>query len=68
MDKVQFKTHNLDMLLHLSGLEEKIRTNCIASWSVVADWDPEVRYSTQDTDERAAVAMLEATKVVLKIL
>jgi hypothetical protein len=63
-----FKTHNLDLLLHLSGMEEKIRTDCMASWSVVAGWDPEVRYSTQDTDEQTAVAMLTATKTLLETL
>lgn len=63
-----FKTHNLDLLLHLSGVEEKIRTDCIALWSVVAGWDPEVRYSTQDTDAQTAVAMLAATKALLEFL
>lgn len=63
-----FKTHNLDILLHLSGLEEKIKTDCIAYWSSVADWDPEVRYSTQDTAEQTAVVMLAATKALLEIL
>ena len=63
-----FRTHNLDMLLHLSGLEEKIRTDYIAFWSVVADWDPEVRYSTQDVDEQTARAMLAATRSLLEVL
>jgi hypothetical protein len=30
------KTHNLDILLRLSGVEEKIKTNYMVDWSIVA--------------------------------
>ena len=63
-----FKTHNLELLLHLSGLEEKIRKDYVATWSVVIGWDPEVRYSSQDPDEQTAIGMLSATKVLLDVL
>lgn len=36
-----FKTHDLDVLLSLSGSEEKIKTRYLAEWSAVATWDPE---------------------------
>lgn len=39
-----FRTHNLDVLLHLSGIEERIKRELLAEWSVVADWDPGSRY------------------------
>jgi HEPN domain-containing protein len=64
-----FKTHDLDVLLHLSGCEDKIKLKHLADWSVVAQWNPEARYNpignVQDSD---AKDMLESTKELLKIL
>src|SRR5919202_1269551 len=39
-----FRTHDLDILLHLSGAESKIKTDHLAEWSIVATWDSNVRY------------------------
>lgn len=40
-----FRTHNLDVLLHLSGAEKKIKEpNPMAEWSIVLAWDPDARY------------------------
>jgi hypothetical protein len=39
-----FRTHKLDVLLTLSGIKNKIRTGFLAEWSVVASWEPEMRY------------------------
>ena len=39
-----FKTHDLDILLHLSGSESEIKKVHLAEWSAVAKWDPEARY------------------------
>ena len=61
-----FRTHDLDVLLHLSGVEGKIKTKHLAEWSIVVTWDPEVRYrvigaaSAQD-----AVDMIQATRTIL---
>lgn len=63
-----FKTHNLDLLLHLSGMEEKIQSDYMALWSIATGWDPEIRYSSQDTDEPTAIALITATKALLEIL
>jgi HEPN domain-containing protein len=64
-----FKTHDLDVLLHLTGCEDKIKLKHLADWSIVAQWNPEARYnpigSVQDSD---AKDMLESTKELLKIL
>jgi HEPN domain-containing protein len=40
-----FKTHNLDVLLSLSGAENIIKRKYLAEWSAVAAWDPEARYN-----------------------
>lgn len=61
-----FRTHDLDVLLHLSGRETKIKRQALAEWSTVATWDPEVRYrsigaaSRNDADRmiRSATAAL----------
>ncbi len=64
-----FKTHDLDVLLHLTGCEDKVKLEHLADWSIVAQWNPEARYnpigSVQDSD---AKDMLESTKELLKIL
>ena len=44
-DYRSFKTHNLDVLLHLTGVEEKIKAELFAEWSAVTVWDPESRYN-----------------------
>jgi len=44
-DYRSFKTHNLDVLLHLTGIEEKIKRELFVEWSAVAEWDPESRYN-----------------------
>lgn len=64
-----FKTHDLDILLHLTGCEDKVKLKHLADWSIVAQWNPEARYnpigSVQDSD---AKDMLESTRELLKIL
>lgn len=63
-----FKTHNLDILLHLSGMEELIQDGYVFAWSLVSEWDPEIRYSTGHVDEEMALSMLTATKTLLEVL
>lgn len=41
-----FKTHNLDVLLSLSGREQIIKQTHLADWSIVGVWNPEARYHT----------------------
>lgn len=64
-----FKTHSLDVLLKLSGVEDKIKKNFMAQWSIVAKWDPEARYEKvgSATKQRAKL-MIEATKILLGAL
>ena len=39
-----FKTHDLQTLLKLSGVEDKIKFNYLSDWSIVISWNPELRY------------------------
>jgi len=64
-----FRTHDLDVLLHLSGQAATIRTHSLVDWSTVAQWDPEVRYRTAGTTTAAeASAMTTAATNLLEVL
>lgn len=60
------RTHNLEVLLHLSGIEVKIKTKMLAEWSVVNQWTPESRYSPIGKATQAdASLMIASTKKLL---
>ena len=63
------KTHDLEILLRLSGIEARIKTKYLAEWSVVLDWDPEKRYQRmgQATEQQANDMKVSATKLVAVI-
>ncbi len=64
-----FRTHDLEILLHLSGIEDRIKTNHLAEWSVVATWDSNVRYRPiGSTSSQDAAGMIQSTKALLGIL
>ena len=65
-----FKTHNLDTLLLLSGVERKIKRYNISEWSVVVDkWSEENRYKPIGTMTRQdAKDMIESTKKLINKL
>jgi HEPN domain-containing protein len=64
-----FRTHDLDVLLHLSGRESLIKPRYLTAWSVVAMWDPESRYLPIGNASAAdANAMLRSAREVLGAL
>jgi hypothetical protein len=68
-DLQSFKTHKLDILLSLSGAEQKIKKNFLAQWSSVANWDPEVRYKKiGSATEQTAKIMINSARILLKAL
>ncbi len=60
------KTHNLEILLRLSGVEGRIKTRLMREWSLVLGWDPEKRYRTlgQSTEQQAKDMIAAVTKLV----
>ena len=65
----RFKTHKLDILLKLSGIEDKIKRNFLADWSVAATWDPEARYKPVGTATQGdALAIIESTRILLRFI
>ena len=64
-----FQTHDLDVLLRLSGQEARIKHDLFDLWNAVAMWNPESRYSVIGTIQRAdAESMNNAAEQLLKAL
>src|SRR5262245_7371103 len=64
-----FQTHELDVLLRLSGQEARIKQDHFALWNVVAVWKAESRYNIIGTAGQAdAAAMISAAKQLLEVL
>jgi hypothetical protein len=64
-----FRTHNLDVLLSLSGVERRIKTHFLAEWSAVVTWDPEVRYKPVGSAARHdAELILASARDLLRVL
>jgi hypothetical protein len=60
------KTHKFQDLLHISGVEKKINAKFIAEWSIVMQWDPEIRYLSDGQTPKDAKLMIEATETLLR--
>lgn len=61
-----FKTHDLDVLLRLSGREAYIKKQFLADWSVVNSWNPDGRYQPVGTvSKQEAQAMIAAAKLLM---
>ena len=64
-----FKTHNLEVLLRLSGTERKIRSKFLAEWSIVLGWNPETRYRKMGTaTKQDALDMIAAVTNIVGAL
>ena len=64
-----FKTHDLDVLLSLSGREQGVKTDHLAEWSAIGTWDPEVRYRRIGSATKAdAELLVSSAEVLLKAL
>ena len=67
-DFASFKTHNLGVLLRLSGREKQIKgkATLLTAWSVVRSWNPEQRYDRIGT--RTAVDARDMTEAAKRLL
>ena len=64
-----FQTHELDVLLRLSGQEGRIKQNQFALWNAVAIWRVESRYNVVGTVQQSdAAAMIQAAEEILAAL
>jgi hypothetical protein len=64
-----FQTHELAILLHLSGQAARVKENHFALWDAVAFWRAESRYNVAGTAQRLeATAMIHAAEELLTVL
>ena len=64
-----FQTHDLDVLLRLSGQEARIKQEHFDKWNAVAVWKVDSRYNVVGTIQRAAAElMIEMAERLLKAL
>ncbi len=64
-----FRTHDLAVLLRLSGRADRIRTKHLIDWSVVAEWDSESRYRVIGTaKQKDAAIMIESSTSLIRVL
>lgn len=64
-----FQTHELDVLLRLSGQETRIKQQHFDLWNVVAVWRAESRYNAIGTVGRTkAEEMIDAAERLLSVL
>jgi len=64
-----FKTHEVDILLNLSGREKIIKSKFLVEWSFVRNWNPEYRYQPIGKIKKIdAHTMLMSTKNILNAL
>ena len=61
-----FRTHDLDVLLHLTGLEKSIKISYLAEWSAVAKWNPAARYHPIGTaNKNDTQLMISSAKILI---
>ena len=68
-DLQTFKTHDLDILLRLSGREQYIKVNLFPEWTAVSQWNPEARYQPVGsvTAETVQDMISAAQKILAKL-
>ena len=64
-----FQTHDLDVLLRLSGQDARIKQNHFPLWNAVARWTVESRYNAVGVVQQlGAMAMTQAAEEMVAIL
>lgn len=64
-----FRTHDLDVLLRLSGLEPAVKQQHFAVWNLLAVWKVETRYNAVGTASQAhATAMVSSADTFLGLI
>ena len=64
-----FQTHNLEVLLDLSAIEDRIIAVLGADWEIVAEWNPEQRYKPRGTYTKDdADTMISISARALKVI
>ena len=69
-DYRSFRTHNLEVLLYLSGVYERIAVDLKEDWARVLKWQPELRYAITiaDSETPTAATMMSSAERILEAL
>ena len=70
-DKKTFRTHDLELLLELSGLKKVVFADIVmlAKWQIVSPWNSEIRYKAPGTFSNAdADSIINATRDILNYI
>jgi len=63
------KTHDLDVLLSFTGIEEEMKSTFLTEWSLISNWNPENRYNLSGTvSENDINQMIQSAKTLMEIL
>ena len=65
-----FKTHDLNLLLRLSGVEDQVKDGdeALIEWSIISSWSPDMRYSLQNQTEEKVKLLFDIVEMLLKKL
>jgi hypothetical protein len=65
-----YKTHDLNVLLRLSGLEKAVQadTTIFAKWQIAKQWTSEMRYKVGAVTQAEAQDIISATKDVVNFV
>jgi hypothetical protein len=68
-NKGNLKTHNLEVLLDYTAIQDHVRTVFLEDWSVATQWTPERRYDPRGTKSLVeAEEMIAAAQNLLRVL
>ena len=68
-DYQSFRTHDLKVLLRLSGQESRIMQDLPDTWWAVSNWDPDLRYRIPGSaSQSGAATLLERMRQVMQAL
>ena len=68
-DYQSFRTHDLKVLLRLSGQESKIMPDLPDTWWAVSNWNPDLRYRIPGSaSQSGAATLLERMRQVMQAL
>ena len=63
------RTHDLEVLLRFSGIEDRVMGKHLTDWQVVLDWSPESRYQAIGlSSPQQSANMVSSVKRLLEVL
>ena len=68
-DYRSLQTHNLNVLLDFSSIQDRVREDYADAWEIAETWNPEWRYlPVGNSDEEDCREMIEAVALLLEVI